>query len=114
MQLSTDTYDVFVRDSLFCTDTISVFVDNLLTIPEFFTPNGDGYNDTWEIGGIYQYPNAQILIFDRYGKKLVEYKGSNVGWNGTYAGQIMPSDTYWYIIIVSKQTILKGPVTLTR
>jgi gliding motility-associated-like protein len=113
-QLETDFYDVFVIDSLTCSDTINVYVDNILVIPEYFTPNGDGYNDRWEIGGIYQYPNAQIIIFDRFGKKIIEYKGSQPGWNGIYAGQMAPADTYWYIININKDLVLKGPVTIVR
>ena len=114
INLNDDVYQVSVRDSLMCSDTISMYVDNLLNIPDFFTPNADGFNDTWEIGGMYQYPNSDIIIFDRYGKKLSEYKGGQHGWDGTYAGQIVPSDTYWYVIKIDKTTIIKGPVTVVR
>ncbi|MDD4236467.1 MAG: T9SS type B sorting domain-containing protein [Bacteroidales bacterium] len=113
-QLETDFYDVYVIDSLTCSDTINVYVDNILVIPEYFTPNSDGFNDRWEIGGIYQYPNAQITIFDRFGKKLIEYKGNQPGWNGFYAGQPAPADTYWYIISVNRSIEFKGPVTIVR
>ncbi|MDD2200391.1 MAG: T9SS type B sorting domain-containing protein, partial [Bacteroidales bacterium] len=113
-QLETDFYDVYVIDSLTCSDTINVYVDNILLIPEYFTPNSDGFNDRLEIGGIYQYPNAQITIFDRFGKKLIEYKGNQPGWNGFYAGQPAPADTYWYIISVNRSIEFKGPVTIVR
>ncbi|GEM_PF-825800 len=111
-------YTTYVRDSNACVDTVKVYVDNYIIIPEFFTPNGDGYNDTWEILGMFHYPNADIMIFDRFGKMMAHYKGSDQGWNGTYAFQNAPSDTYWYVIKLNtdsgSNTPYKGSVTLKR
>jgi gliding motility-associated-like protein len=72
--------------------------------PAYFTPNGDGYNDTWEIPGMREiYPDATVSIYDRYGKKLVEYKGSaDYGWNGRYLGRDMPATDYWYEINIKE------------
>ena len=61
------------------------------------------------------YPDAVIVIYDRYGKKLVEYKGSSEGWNGKYQGKDMPSTDYWYEIRIEeikKQYV--GHFTLLR
>lgn len=65
---------------------------------KFFTPNGDGVNDTWEIGNIEYYPDAHIEIYDRYHKCLIKYRGTDVGWDGNYNGHQMPSTDYWYYI----------------
>lgn len=65
---------------------------------KFFTPNGDGVNDTWEIGNIEYYPDAYIEIYDRYHKCLIKYRGADVGWDGNYNGHQMPSTDYWYYI----------------
>jgi len=117
-QLLEDWYYVYVSDSNSCKDTIRVYVDNNIIIPEFFTPNGDGYNDTWEIIGMFRYPNADIMIFDRYGKQLANYKGNQQGWDGIYARQPVPSDTYWYVILLNSESgenvPFKGPVTIIR
>uniref|UniRef100_UPI00047BB053 T9SS type B sorting domain-containing protein n=1 Tax=Flavobacterium filum TaxID=370974 RepID=UPI00047BB053 len=68
-----------------------------LNYPRFFTPNGDGFNDTWNISGITEQPNALIAIFDRYGKLLKTIKASEGrGWDGTYNGEPLPATDYWF------------------
>jgi len=70
-----------------------------IIIPPYFTPNGDGINDIWEVIGLREYyPDAVVRIFDRFGKKLAEYGTDVRGWDGTYLGQGMPSTDYWYAI----------------
>jgi gliding motility-associated-like protein len=66
---------------------------------QFFTPNGDGYNDNWRIGDLNQ-PDAKIYIYDRYGKLIKQISGSENanGWDGTYNGQPMPASDYWFLI----------------
>ena len=63
--------------------------------PKFFTPNGDGINDTWNIKGIETLTNPVVFIFDRYGK-LLKQLGPTDTWDGTYNGQQMPSTDYWF------------------
>ena len=71
--------------------------------PVYFTPNGDGVNDTWEVGNLeLVYPDAVVEIYDRYGKQLVQYKGSAPGWDGTYLGRDMPATDYWYVIDINE------------
>lgn len=91
-------HTMYVMDKNYCIDTEDVYLDTSLDIPSFFTPNGDGYNDIWIIGGLHMFPNAEVQIFDRFGKKLFEFSSSDNGWNGTYLGNPLPSDTYWYTI----------------
>ena len=67
--------------------------------PHFFTPNGDGINDTWNVWDLSDdQPNAEILIFDRYGKLIKQIIPGGNGWNGTYNGHELPSTDYWFTI----------------
>ncbi|MFD1062300.1 choice-of-anchor L domain-containing protein [Winogradskyella litorisediminis] len=70
----------------------------VMDYPRFFTPNGDGNNDTWNIVGIGIQPNSKIYIFDRYGKLLKQLSPTSFGWDGTYQGNLMPSDDYWFTV----------------
>uniref|UniRef100_UPI00260C6A7B T9SS type B sorting domain-containing protein n=2 Tax=uncultured Psychroserpens sp. TaxID=255436 RepID=UPI00260C6A7B len=70
----------------------------VMDYPKFFTPNGDGYNDTWNISAINNQPNAKIYIFDRYGKLLKQLSPTGIGWNGTYNGNAMPTSDYWFVV----------------
>jgi gliding motility-associated-like protein len=95
--------------------TVDVYLDQSLQIPDFFTPNGDGYNDTWVITGLYHYPGVTVEVFDRYGKKLYQSAGAQFSWNGIYAGLDLPSDTYWYVITLTEGLEpLTGSVTIKR
>ncbi len=70
----------------------------VIDYPLYFTPNGDGYHDTWNIVGIARLQSAKIFIFDRYGKLLKQLSPSSIGWNGTYNGEKLPSSDYWFTI----------------
>ncbi len=78
----------------------SITKNDILIIhyPLFFTPNGDGFNDTWTISDLFLQPNAPIYIFDRYGKLLKQISTIGNGWDGTYNGQLMPADSYWFTV----------------
>ncbi|MBO6607673.1 MAG: T9SS type B sorting domain-containing protein [Psychroserpens sp.] len=89
-------HEVTARDKNGCgeaSDQVTV-----MDYPKFFTPNGDGYNDTWNISAIDEQPNAVIYIFDRYGKLLKQLSPTGAGWNGTYNGTPMPTSDYWFIV----------------
>ena len=64
--------------------------------PKFFTPNGDGIHDAWNIRGIETLTNPVVFIFDRYGKLLKQLDQSTIGWDGTFNGRPMPSSDYWF------------------
>lgn len=68
----------------------------ILKYPKFFTPNGDGYNDTWNIRDLRDQRTARIYIFDRYGKFLAQLRPDGPGWDGTYNGYPLPSTDYWF------------------
>ena len=89
-------YDINVRDKNGCGETtLSVFA---LNYPRFFTPNGDGYNDFWNIEGLFGQPKAKMNIFDRYGKLIKSMSPSETGWDGTYNGQNLPATDYWFTL----------------
>ena len=86
---------ITARDKIGCgLTTVSIFV---LDYPKYFTPNGDGNNDTWNIEGIGS--NAKIYIFDRYGKLLKQLNPEGSGWDGTFNGNRMPTSDYWFTVI---------------
>ncbi|ESU26274.1 hypothetical protein FLJC2902T_27540 [Flavobacterium limnosediminis JC2902] len=107
-------YQVFVRDKNGCDNPPPQTV-YVLDYPRFFTPNGDGYNDTWKIKNLeINYPNAELLIFDRYGKLLKQFFPSDEGWNGTFNSYTLPSDDYWFTLSLNNGRIIKGHFALKR
>ncbi|HEX5743163.1 MAG TPA: T9SS type B sorting domain-containing protein, partial [Flavobacteriaceae bacterium] len=87
----------------------------ILVIPKFITPNNDSFNDFFEIEGLSQFPEASIIIFDRFGKILLNQKIHSLKWNGTFNGNQLPSSDYWYHIYISDEfPIKKGHFTIKR
>ena len=107
-------HTVTVIDANKCPTSAEITVNQAYRVISFFTPNNDGFNDTWEIEGFFLFPNATATIFDRFGKQLYSFQGGDQGWNGTYQGKAVPSDTYWYVIDFGHGKPLKGPVTIKR
>ena len=70
----------------------------ILNYPKFFTPNGDGYNDTWNIWTLKSQPESKIYIFDRHGKLLKQLSPNGEGWDGTFNGRDLPSTDYWFSV----------------
>jgi gliding motility-associated-like protein len=96
--LPTGEYYVNIYDVLGnCSPTI-VGPIYIINYPNFFTPNGDGYNETWNIWDLSHQPEAIISIFDRYGKLLKQMSASSDGWDGKFNGQDLPSTDYWFLV----------------
>jgi len=72
--------------------------------PKFFTPNGDGSNDLWQIQGIEMLNNPQVFIYDRFGKLISQLDSRNPGWDGTFKGLEMPSSDYWFRLTYTDST----------
>jgi gliding motility-associated-like protein len=116
-KLENGTYIGLVVDENGCATTDTVTISSVvdLDIPKFFTPNGDGFNDEWEIGGLERFPFAEVVIYDRYGKQLAKFGNDPAKWDGRYLNQPMPSDDYWYVIsLVQVNKQIKGNLTLKR
>ncbi len=67
-------------------------------MPNTFTPNNDGINDTWIIQNLADYPNVRVQVFNRYGQTVFESKGYTKPWDGTMNGKSLPFGTYYYVI----------------
>lgn len=108
-------HQVYIRDIAGCA-TIGPIQAAVLGIPKYFTPNGDGFHDTWNIKGVSLQSNSRsiIYIFDRYGKLLAQIKPISNGWDGTFNGRQMPSDDYWYSIQFEDGRSAKGHFALKR
>jgi gliding motility-associated-like protein len=121
---NTITYTVYTYSPEGCqaSDKVTVNVLFPVVIPNTFTPNGDGFNDTWQIIRIGLYPNNEVSIFDRWGQRVYHKKGySPAGdWDGSYLGTPLPTATYYYIIELNAGTdtpeleLFKGSVTIMR
>jgi gliding motility-associated-like protein len=87
-----------------------------LGIPKYFTPNGDGFHDFWNVKGVSMLSNTNsiIYIFDRYGKLLKQLSAVSAGWDGTYNGNQMPADDYWYSIQFDDGRNVNGHFALKR
>lgn len=106
------THTVYVRDKFLCR-TLSKEVI-ALGFQKFFTPNGDGTHEYWNILGVENFPNSQIFIFDRQGKLIAQLSPESAGWDGTFQGVQVPSSDYWFRFINEDGTIHSGHFSLKR
>ncbi|MDI5949612.1 T9SS type B sorting domain-containing protein [Flavobacterium yafengii] len=107
-------HELIVESNNGCGQTTKSFA--VLNAPKFFTPNGDGYNDYWNLKGINSsiYENAIIYIFDRYGKLLKQLSPSSLGWDGTFLKEPLPADDYWFTIKLEDGRETKSHFSLKR
>jgi gliding motility-associated-like protein len=95
--------------------TVKIIVQESLTIPNTFTPNGDGVNDKWEIKNLIDYPDCSVKIFNRWGQEVYSSRGYYNAWDGTTNGKPLPFGTYYYVINLNNNTRpLGGWVALVR
>ncbi|WP_329804930.1 T9SS type B sorting domain-containing protein [Flavobacterium facile] len=107
-------YTVYVNDKNNCGIVFETFY--ALSYPKFFTPNGDNYNDTWQIKNLEKkgLEKSNIYIFDRYGKLLTQINGEGTGWNGTFNGNQLSSSDYWFVLELTNGKTVKGHFSLKR
>lgn len=112
--VSAGIHTVFVKDRNGCGVTSKEVA--VLGIPNYFTPNQDGYNDTWNIRGSNTTFNSQtiIYIFDRYGRLIKQISPIGNGWDGTFNSKPMPAADYWYSVKLENGKELKGHFSLKR
>ncbi|MGQ7945489.1 T9SS type B sorting domain-containing protein [Flavobacterium sp. WC2509] len=104
-------YTVYVRDKNGC--GISSQEVYILNYPKFFTPNGDGYNDSWAVKFSASEPELMVKIFDRYGKFIKELNATS-SWDGTYNGHELPSTDYWFVVTRANGKVYKGHFAMKR
>lgn len=107
-------YTVFVRDKNGC--GVSEELVSVVGFPKFFTPNGDGQNDVWQVKGISSQfqPDTIIYIYDRHGKLLSEVNPLGSGWDGTYNGNPMPASDYWFSVALQDGRRFSSHFSLKR
>ena len=97
------------------TSTVFVRVYKKIIIPNTFTPNSDGKNDTWNIEALVTYPESITTVFNRYGQPVYEGKGYAVPWDGRYKGDFVAPGTYYYMIdLKNNAPKLTGWVLIVR
>jgi gliding motility-associated-like protein len=98
-------------------DTINIAPCLVSNIPNAFTPNGDGDNDTWRVRFIEGRPNVSVEVFDRWGRRVFQSNHGlpTGGWDGTFNGRNLPMDSYYYIIKLNDGSDpMIGTVTIIR
>lgn len=97
------------------TDLMNLKILKLVTIPNVFSPNGDGIHDNWAVPNLADYPGATVEVFNRYGQPVFYSQGYSTPWNGTRNGQALPAGTYYYIVQLKNGfKPLSGSVTILR
>lgn len=119
--LVTTTYTLRITNAQGCSNSASV---TILVIPycvkpmNAFTPNNDGFYDTWYITNGNCLKKAKVQVFNRYGSKVYESEDYKNDWNGTYKGKVLPDGTYYYVIhyelLNNTSVTRKGSVTILR
>lgn len=103
----------YVRDSSYCNWDQEQFI--VINPPKFFTPNNDGFNDSWYVKDFEAFPQASITIFDQFGKLLIELSPSKVSWDGSFNQKPLSSSDYWYVLKLDQSGVEKrGHFSLKR
>ena len=106
-------YTIYIQNSICGITTIDISV---IGHSKYFTPNNDGFNDYWQIKGLNtnNQPNSIIFIYDRFGKLIKQLAANSIGWDGTFNGKILPTDDYWFKVILEDGRVYSGHFTLKR
>ncbi|WP_147383342.1 Ig-like domain-containing protein [Pontibacter oryzae] len=113
----TTVYKVTATTEGGCTfsDEVVVTVLPFVDIPNTFTPNQDGINDTWEIADIDKYTSCKVQVFNQWGNLVFSSEGYKQPWDGRQNGKPLPMATYYYIIkLDTSEKPLTGSVTIVK
>ncbi|NER15981.1 T9SS type B sorting domain-containing protein [Spongiivirga citrea] len=105
---------IYIRDKNGC--GITEFEVAVIGYPRYFTPNADGFHDTWQIKGIDNSipTDTKIYIFDRFGKFIKQIRTDSPGWDGLVDGKPYPSTDYWFTVELEDGRNFKGHFALKR
>lgn len=108
MNLPVGEYIVYVRTKGGCIIGQKRF--SIFSIPNAFTPNGDGYNDHWKIAGLENYPGTEVNVYDRKGLPVFKETTTKkpMSWDGKLNGTQVPTGNYWYTVKVSDGRLYTG------
>ena len=119
--ITAGTYSVDVTDFNGCTAKLDAVVGkkssgNCIEIQEIITPNNDGFYDTWKIKNIELFPNAEVHVFNRWGKMVFSTKNIPANeWDGTFEGKLLPTDSYHYVLYLNDGSDPKsGVISIIR
>ena len=118
--LSAGQYNITIIDVNGCTAVVTAMIaegiEDCIKIPNAFTPNGDGVNDTWIIENINAFPDHYIQVFNRWGQLVYLGRHGDAPWDGTYNGKALPTAPYLYIVNLNvaeaKNDVYIGIVTI--
>jgi len=112
---TTTVYVFAINGDCFNQTQFTITIIDKFIYPHFFTPNGDDYNDTWEIQSQKLVNDrTPVYIYNRFGKLLAVIQAGQKGWDGTYNGKLMPADDYWFTIELKNGEIFKAHFSLIR
>jgi len=100
-------HSIRVVDKNGCSNPIVINNVQVINFPKFFTPNGDGINDTWTIKGFERSMPVKVKLFDRFGKFMLDMETLQNGWDGTLNGKLMPATDYWFTIEYIEEQVPK-------
>ena len=112
---ATDTIVTHIKDT-----TIKFLIDKqrcVVSVPKYFSPNGDNYNDLLHIGNIGKYPDFELSIFDKWGQRVHHQRSQYMPWDGTWLGANLPDGTYFFVLFYEasdKNNLVKGDITILR
>lgn len=118
--LPPSTYTITITDDHLCQETFTFEIitnpNECMIIPNAFSPNGDNYNDTWVLGNIELYPNMTVKVFNKWGNEIYSSEGIYTPWDGTHHDNVLPSEVYYYIILLNnaENNQYTGTITIIR
>ncbi len=113
-------YWVKVTDDQAQDTTVNFTIEESVCEPvaeSHFTPNFDGYNDTWSIAKIENFPDFELIVYNRWGQQVHRQFKNYIPWNGTTLGLALPDGTYYYILFfdaADQNKFIKGAVSIIR
>lgn len=111
-------YTLHVSSNVGCgssEDEVAVKIIKEIKIPNAFSPNGDGINDSWYIEALDAYSSADVQVYNRYGQLVFHGRGNEKRWDGSLHGKPLPVGTYYYVIDLKDSSPARtGSVSIIR